>query len=30
MIETYRINARIDYGWGKHDQAVYFAIAEAY
>ena len=23
MIETYKINARIDYGWGKHDQAIY-------
>ena len=30
IIETYRINARIDYGWGKHDQAVYFAIGEAF
>ena len=30
MIETYKINARIDYGWGKHDQAVYLAIGEAY
>jgi len=30
MIETYKINARIDYGWGKHDQAVYFSIGEAY
>lgn len=30
MIETYRINARIDYGWGKHDQAVYIAIGEAF
>jgi hypothetical protein len=30
IIETYRINARIDYGWGDHDQAVYFAIGEAY
>jgi outer membrane translocation and assembly module TamA len=28
IIETYRINARIDYGWGKHDQAVYFSIGE--
>jgi outer membrane translocation and assembly module TamA len=28
IIETYRINARIDYGWGKHDQAVYFAVGE--
>jgi len=30
MIETYKINARIDYGWGKDDQAVYFSIGEAY
>jgi len=30
MIETYKINARIDYGWGKNDQAVYFSIGEAY
>lgn len=30
IIETYRINARIDYGWGKHDQAIYFAIGEQY
>jgi len=30
LIEAYRINARIDYGWGKDDQAVYFAVGEAY
>ncbi len=30
MIDAYRINARIDYGWGKHDQAIYFSIGEAY
>lgn len=30
MIEAYRINARIDYGWGRDDQAVYFAVGEAY
>ena len=30
MISTYKINARIDYGWGKHDQAIYFAIGEQY
>ena len=30
IIETYKINARIDYGWGKDDQAVYFSIGEAY
>lgn len=30
MIETYKINARIDYGWGQDDQAVYFSIGEAY
>jgi hypothetical protein len=30
MLETYKINARIDYGWGKHDQAIYFALGEAY
>ncbi len=30
MIDAYRINARIDYGWGKDDQAVYFSIGEAY
>jgi len=30
IIETYRINARIDYGWGRHDQAIYFAIGEHY
>ena len=28
IIETYRINARVDYGWGKDDQAVYIAIGE--
>lgn len=28
MIETYKINARIDYGWGKDDQAIYFSIGE--
>ena len=30
LIETYKINARIDYGWGRDDQAVYFSIGEAY
>ncbi len=30
MIDAYRINARIDYGWGKHDEAIYFSIGEAY
>lgn len=30
MIPTYKINARIDYGWGKDDQAIYVAIGEAY
>ena len=30
IIETYKINARIDYGWGKGDEAVYFSIGEAY
>jgi hypothetical protein len=30
MIEQYRINARVDYGWGKNDQALYIAVGEAY
>jgi len=30
LIEAYRVNARIDYGWGRNDQAVYFSIGEAY
>ncbi len=30
MIKQYRINARVDYGWGKGDQAIYFSIGEAY
>jgi hemolysin activation/secretion protein len=30
LIETYRINARVDYGWGKHDRAIYFAVGEHY
>ncbi len=30
MIQQYRINARVDYGWGKGDQAIYFSIGEAY
>jgi hypothetical protein len=28
IIEAYKINARIDYGWGKHDQALYISIGE--
>lgn len=28
MIEAYKINARVDYAWGKHDQALYIAIGE--
>jgi len=30
MIQKYRINARVDYGWGDGDQAIYFSIGEAY
>jgi hypothetical protein len=30
MIETYKVNARIDYGWGKYDQGVYLSIGEAF
>ncbi|MFT5233356.1 MAG: hypothetical protein ACI9UK_001292 [Candidatus Krumholzibacteriia bacterium] len=30
MIESYKINARVDYAWGKDDQAIYVAIGEAY
>jgi hypothetical protein len=30
MIQKYRINARVDYGWGKDDQAIYFSIGEVY
>ncbi|MEN8006791.1 MAG: BamA/TamA family outer membrane protein [Candidatus Krumholzibacteriota bacterium] len=30
MIESFRINARIDYGWGKNDQALYIGLGEAY
>ena len=30
LIKDYRINARIDYGWGKGDQALYFSIGEAF
>jgi len=30
MIETYKINARVDYAWGKHDQGIYISIGEAY
>jgi hypothetical protein len=28
IIETYKINARIDYGWGQDDQALYVSIGE--
>jgi len=30
IIETYKINARIDMGWGKDDHGIYFSIGEAY
>ena len=30
LIEAYRINARVDYGWGKDDHALYFSIGEAF
>jgi len=30
MIETYKINARVDYAWGKHDQGIYISIGEAF
>ncbi len=30
MIESYRINARVDVGWGKDDHGIYFSIGEAY
>ena len=30
LIEAYKINARVDYGWGKDDQALYISIGEAY
>jgi hypothetical protein len=28
IIEAYKINARIDYGWGKDDRALYISIGE--
>jgi len=30
IIEAYKINARIDYGWGKDDRALYISIGEHY
>ena len=30
LIESYKINARVDYGWGKDDQALYISVGEAY
>lgn len=30
LIETYKINARVDYGWGQDDQALFISIGEAY
>ena len=30
MIETYKINARVDYAWGRYDQGVYISIGEAF
>lgn len=30
MIEAYKINARLDVGWGKHDQGIYISIGEAF
>ncbi len=30
MIEAYRINARVDFGWGQDDHGIYFSIGEAF
>lgn len=30
LIETFKINARVDYAWGQNDQALYISVGEAY
>ena len=30
MIDSYRINARADYAWGRDDQGLYLSIGEAF